>query len=193
MLDNIDEYLCTTFEGLVEDGENIPVNDSNKEDFIKRNIDKVLVGCRQTRLDAFKSGFMSIESLNTHFKLFSPTELQLLMCGNTLVDASTLQKNCKFVGFPNDSQTPIFFSRVIEKMSQDELHLFLRFLTGMVVIPLEGLEKPLSIVYIPKSDKLPSAHTCSYQLDLPDYNDQDILQKKLLQMLEWLDSGFAFI
>ncbi|EGC34029.1 hypothetical protein DICPUDRAFT_153832 [Dictyostelium purpureum] len=192
VLDNIEDYLTTTFEGLIEGGENIEVTDSNKEDFIQKNIERVLVDCRQSKLEAFKSGFMSIESLNAHFALFSPTELQLLMCGNTLVDASVLQKSFKFIGFPDSSNTPKFFCKVIEEMSQDELHLFLRFLTGMVVIPLQGLEKPLSIINVPKSEKLPCAHTCSYQLDLPDYNDLDLLKRKLIQMLEWVE-GFGFI
>ncbi|KYQ89671.1 putative protein serine/threonine kinase [Tieghemostelium lacteum] len=193
VLDNIQDYLSTTFDGLVEGGEEIAVTDSNKVDFIQKNIERVLIGCRQSQMEAFKAGFMSIESLNAHFQLFSSTELQLLMCGNTIVDANLLKKSLKFIGFPEQSSTPKYFTRVLDEMSQDELHMFLRFLTGMVAIPLQGLEKPLSIVYVPKSDKLPVSHTCSYQLDLPDYNDYTQLKKKILQMIEWLDSGFSFI
>ncbi|KAM9966213.1 hypothetical protein ACTFIR_006408 [Dictyostelium discoideum] len=192
VLDNIEEYLSTTFEGLIEGGESIPVTDLNKEEFIQRNIERVLVGCRQSKLEAFKSGFMSIDSLNAHFALFSPTELQLLMCGNTLVDSSVLQKNFKFIGFPDTSSTPKDFRRVVDEMNQDEIRLFLRFVTGMVALPLSGFEKSISIIQVPLSQKLPCAHTCSYQLDLPDYNDFDTTKKKLIKMLEYVD-GFAFI
>eukprot|EP01133_Synstelium_polycarpum_P003478 gene3478-3969_t len=193
LLDNIDSYLATTFEGLIDGGENIQVTDANKEEFISRNVERVLVGSRRYRLDAFREGFLSIESLNAHFALFSPAELQILVCGNTLVDAALIQRNVKFIGFPSSSNTPAHLLAALGRMSQDELHLFLRFLTGMVVVPMQGLERPLTVVAVPKSDKLPCAHTCSYQLDLPDYDDADLLQKKILQMLEWLDSGFGFV
>ncbi|GAM25816.1 hypothetical protein SAMD00019534_089910 [Acytostelium subglobosum LB1] len=193
LLENIDQYLSTTFEGLVEGGEEIAVTDLNKEDFIQRNINRILIGSRKYQLESFRSGFMSIDSLNAHFALFSPTELQLLICGNTIVDADVLKRHIKFIGFPATSDTPRHFLDIIDAMTQDELHLFLRFMTGMVVIPMQGLERPLSIIHIPKSEKLPTSHTCSYQLDLPDYSDFDTLKKKLLQMLDWLDSGFGFI
>jgi hypothetical protein len=114
---------------------------------------------------------------------------------------------------------------VLDELSQDNLRRFLRYITGMVAIPIEvrtsslflpflyhqvnflphfdlekqtyqtqqGIGKPIVVQCQSKSEHLPSAHTCSFQLDMPDYNSLDVTRKKILKMLEWLDSGFAFV
>jgi hypothetical protein len=63
----------------------------------------------------------------------------------------------------------------------------------MVAVPMSGMERPIVVMHQSKSESLPSAHTCNYQLDLPDYDDLEMTKKKVLAMLEWLDSGFAFV
>jgi E3 ubiquitin-protein ligase HUWE1 len=82
---------------------------------------------------------------------------------------------------------------VLDGLSQDNLRRFLRYITGMVAIPLDGMGKPIIVQCQPKSDHLPSAHTCSFQLDLPDYDELETTKQKVLKMLEWLDAGFAFV
>ncbi len=42
------------------------------------------------------------------------------------------------------------------------------------------------------TDRLPSAHTCFNQLDLPDYSSMKVLQDKLLIALREGSQGFAF-
>jgi E3 ubiquitin-protein ligase HUWE1 len=41
-------------------------------------------------------------------------------------------------------------------------------------------------------DRLPSAHTCFNQLDLPEYPNQETLQKMLLLACRECTEGFAF-
>jgi len=42
-------------------------------------------------------------------------------------------------------------------------------------------------------DRLPTAHTCFNQLDLPDYPSEEVLQKKLLQAICEAHEGFGFV
>eukprot|EP00026_Physarum_polycephalum_P000610 Phypoly_transcript_00611.p1 GENE.Phypoly_transcript_00611~~Phypoly_transcript_00611.p1 ORF type:complete len:1420 (+),score=266.83 Phypoly_transcript_00611:78-4337(+) len=193
VLERVEDFLSETFEGLEPGGENKVLTDSNKEEYIQKKIEKYLVTDRLEQLESIRKGFLSIESLRAHFNLFSPTELTLLLCGNSHIHAESIKRNLKFKFFPVTSQTPEYLCAVLDELSQDNLRRFLRYITGMVAIPIEGMGKSIIVQCQQKSDHLPSAHTCSFQLDMPDYNQPDVTKKKILKMLEWLDSGFAFV
>ena len=42
------------------------------------------------------------------------------------------------------------------------------------------------------ADRLPSAHTCFNQLDLPDYPSEEVLRDKLVQAVREGHEGFGF-
>ncbi len=59
------------------------------------------------------------------------------------------------------------------------------FYTGSFKVPIEGIAVgcPLRInkAYSDKKNvRLPVAHTCSTAIDLPDYQDKDVLREKLV-------------
>lgn len=43
------------------------------------------------------------------------------------------------------------------------------------------------------TDRLPTAHTCFNQLDLPEYSTEEQLRSKLKQAVEEAHVGFGFI
>lgn len=81
--------------------------------FIQRKIEKHLVKDRLEQLEGIKKGvkynsfiflcvndcvgFFEIESLKAHFNLFSPTELALLLCGNSHISADSIKQLLKYV------------------------------------------------------------------------------------------------
>ena len=51
---------------------------------------------------------------------------------------------------------------------------------GSFKLPLEGFKRyPLKIAKASNIKKLPVGHTCSCQIDLPDYNDKALLTKMM--------------
>jgi len=67
-------------------------------------------------------------------------------------------------------------------------------------VPLEGFQslqgadgiKKFNIYKAYGSHLLPSAHTCFNQLDLPEYESEDIMREKLLIAIREGSEGFGF-
>lgn len=77
----------------------------------------------------------------------------------------------------------------------------LQFITGTSKVPLEGFKALQGIsgtqrFQIHKAygsrERLPSAHTCFNQLDLPDYSSKEQLQERLLLAIHEANEGFGF-
>jgi len=75
------------------------------------------------------------------------------------------------------------FKNALERFSSDELSSFLRFSTGIGKLPASRrfpAGQKLTIRFMPDNlDRLPSAHTCFWTVDLPPYEDPEDLASKL--------------
>ena len=78
----------------------------------------------------------------------------------------------------------------------------MQFVTGSCKIPLEGFKALpgiggvnkflISKVFDKNFDRLPTAHTCTNQLDLPEYPTKEILKQRLHFAVKE-GKGFGFI
>lgn len=79
------------------------------------------------------------------------------------------------------------FRRVMESFSGDELSMFLRFATGIGRLPASRKfpsGQKLQIRFIPDNlDRLPSAHTCFWVVDVPPYEEEADMGQKLRQAI----------
>jgi len=79
------------------------------------------------------------------------------------------------------------FRRVVEGFSAEELSMFLRFATGIGRLPASRRfpkGQKLQIRFMPDHlDRLPSAHTCFWVVDLPPYEDEADMAQKLRQAI----------
>lgn len=63
--------------------------------------------------------------------LFEPPELELLICGNPVLDMHALEEGTRYDdGYNTDSTTIRHFWSIVHSFQEDEKKLFLRFLTG---------------------------------------------------------------
>jgi hypothetical protein len=80
-----------------------------------------------------------------------------------------------------------FFSNILEGFSADELSMFLRFATGIGKLPASRRfpsGQKLAIRFIPGGfDSLPTAHTCSWVVDVPSYETEASMKLKLRQAI----------
>merc|ERR1712232_534445 len=79
------------------------------------------------------------------------------------------------------------FKHVMEGFNSDELSMFLRFATGIGRLPASRrfpAGQRLTIRFMPDHlDRLPSAHTCFWVVDLPPYEEQADMGQKLRQAI----------
>ena len=136
--------------------------------------------------------------------LFEASELELLICGNPLLDFAELEKGTVYDdGYTRDSRVIEDFWAVLHQFDEMEKKKFLKFLTGRYYVccaimsfrediliccvdfsdrsPIDGLSK-LRFVISRNGDedtRLPSAHTCFNHMLLPEYSNREVLEKNL--------------
>lgn len=123
-------------------------------------------------------------------KIFDNKELELLISGLPTVDIQDLKDNTIYKSYSAASPVVQWLWEVLEEFSNSEKAEFIQFVTGSSKVPVEGfkgLRGPNGIqkVEIVKlncdnpDQRLPQAHTCFFQLDLPEYSSKDVLRRKL--------------
>ena len=214
ILDNdmtdVDYYYFTVEENefgklkvveLVPNGENIRVTEANKHEYVRLVCEHKLTSGVREQLKAFLQGFHELIPEHIVGSLFDDKELELLISGLPTIDLADLKKHTDYVHYSADSDQIKWFWKALETFSEDELAWFMQFVTGSTQVPLEGFKglagmhgpQRFSIHRIRVEDRLPTAHTCFNQLDLPEYTSYEILEAKLKQAVREGHSGFGFI
>ena len=94
---------------------------------------------------------------------------------------------------------PLLTRPSLQDMHESERKDFLRFATGVCVLPpggLKNLEPKLTVVRkhcdTDSDAHFPSANTCFHFLKLPEYSSKEILQARLNTALQHGMDGFFF-
>ena len=182
---------------LKEGGSDIEVTEETKQEYVKLMIDHRLNSQIRQQINAFRRGFYTLIP-QEEIKMFKPDELDLLICGVPEIDVDDMQRNTVYEGRYN-ANTPVirYFFNVVRGFDKEQRAKLLLFMTGSSQVPVGGFaalvesRSPLSITSDPCREHLPSAHTCTNQLVLPNYQSEEELRTKLLKALMEC-SGFGF-
>ncbi|XP_072565468.1 probable E3 ubiquitin-protein ligase HERC4 isoform X1 [Paramormyrops kingsleyae] len=182
----VENFGATEVLELVPNGEDIPVNKSNRQEFVTAYVDYIFNTSVAPLFNAFASGFHKVCGSKV-LELFQPSELQAMVIGNTNYDWKELEKSTVYKGeyWPEHPTIKLFWE-VFHELPLEKKKQFLLFLTGSDRIPILGM-KSLQLVIQPTGGGdhyLPVAHTCFNLLDLPKYSDKARLQEKLVQAID---------
>lgn len=170
-------------------GADVDVTNENKFEYCQLVLHYRLYKCVHMQVHAFLQGFHDLVPLNL-IKIFDYKELELLISGLPTVDIQDLKDNTIYKSYSAASPTVQWLWEVLEELSNSEKAEFIQFVTGSSKVPVEGfrgLRGPNGIqkVEIVKlscdkpDQRLPQAHTCFFQLDLPEYSSKEVLRRKL--------------
>ncbi|XP_068895847.1 E3 ubiquitin-protein ligase Nedd-4 isoform X1 [Tenebrio molitor] len=188
----------TTVHELKEGGANIPLDNTNKDEYIKCIIQWRFVGRVQQQMNAFLSGFNDLIPLSI-VKIFDEHELELLMCGIQHIDVKDWKQNTLYKGDYHGNHIVIqWFWRVVLSFNNEMRARLLQFVTGTSRVPMNGFKELYGsngpqLFTIEKwgtTDNFPRAHTCFNRLDLPPYESYQHLKDKLIKAIEG-SQGFA--
>jgi len=133
--------------------------------------------------------------------MFDEQELELLISGLPNVDIDDLQANSDYRGYTRDSPQIKWLWRCLRSYEQEDRAKFLQFVTGTSKVPLqgfahlEGMNGPQKFSVVKDNrhtDRLPAAHTCFNQLDLPEYESYEKLVRQLTTAIRECSEGFGF-
>lgn len=180
---------------LKPNGDNIKLTNENKKEFIRLYYKYELESSIEKQKKSFVEGF---DSLIPHeeIRIFTPNELNLLVCGIPKFDVEDFRKNIHYE-YPLNSNSPVvkFFFSAISKWNDEKLVKLLFFMTGCSRVPANGFKEFYKITgsYLRiqsggTRSQLPSAVTCANTISLPDYKSEKELNEKLLKAIEYCNT-----
>ncbi|KAI6688704.1 hypothetical protein NL676_025532 [Syzygium grande] len=178
-------------------GRNIRVTEETKHEYVDLVADHILTNAIRPQINSFLEGFNELITREL-ISIFNDKELELLISGLPEIDLDDLRANAEYTGFSAASSVVQWFWEVVKSFNKEDMARLLQFVTGTSKVPLEGF-KALQGISGPQRfqihkaygapDRLPSAHTCFNQLDLPEYISKEQLQERLLLAIHEASEG----
>uniref|UniRef100_F1KPI8 HECT-type E3 ubiquitin transferase n=2 Tax=Ascaris suum TaxID=6253 RepID=F1KPI8_ASCSU len=196
----VEEFGVRKMRELKEGGASIPVTDDNKEEYVKLVCQMKMTGSINQQLSAFLDGFYEVIPKQL-IAMFNEQELELLISGLPNIDIDDLYANTEYKTYSKTSAQIQWFWKALRSFEQEDRAKFLQFVTGTSKVPLQGFAslegmngvQKFSIHMDSRScDRLPAAHTCFNQLDLPQYESYEKLRDMLLLAVRECTEGFGF-
>ncbi|XP_031286240.1 E3 ubiquitin-protein ligase UPL1 isoform X2 [Pistacia vera] len=181
-------------------GRNIRVTEETKHEYVDLVADHILTNAIRPQINSFLEGFSELVPREL-ISIFNDKELELLISGLPEIDLDDLRANTEYTGYTAASNVVQWFWEVAKAFNKEDMARLLQFVTGTSKVPLEGFRALQGIsgpqkFQIHKAygapERLPSAHTCFNQLDLPEYSSKDHLQERLLLAIHEASEGFGF-
>jgi len=185
---------------LIPGGRNIRVTEENKHEYVDLVAEHRLTTAIRPQINAFLEGFNELIPKNL-ISIFNDKELELLISGLPEIDLDDLRANTEYAGYSAASPVIQWFWEVVQSFSKEDRARLLQFVTGTSKVPLEGFKALQGISGLQRfqihkaygsPDRLPSAHTCFNQLDLPEYPSKEQLEERLLLAIHEASEGFGF-
>ncbi|XP_006474874.1 E3 ubiquitin-protein ligase UPL1 isoform X2 [Citrus sinensis] len=181
-------------------GRNIRVTEETKHEYVDLVADHILTNAIRPQITSFLEGFGELVPREL-ISIFNDKELELLISGLPEIDLDDLRANTEYTGYTAASTVVQWFWEVAKAFNKEDMARLLQFVTGTSKVPLEGF-KALQGISGPQKfqihkaygapERLPSAHTCFNQLDLPEYSSKEQLQERLLLAIHEASEGFGF-
>lgn len=181
-------------------GRNMRVTEETKHEYVDLVAGHILTNAIRPQINSFLEGFNELVPREL-ISIFNDKELELLISGLPEIDLEDLKANTEYTGYTAASNVIQWFWEVVKAFNKEDMARLLQFVTGTSKVPLEGF-KALQGISGPQRfqihkaygapDRLPSAHTCFNQLDLPEYTTKEQLQERLLLAIHEANEGFGF-
>ncbi|KAH9090669.1 hypothetical protein Ae201684P_014464 [Aphanomyces euteiches] len=176
---------------LRPDGESQHVDYESRLEYVNLSFKRRLSESNPQLL-ALREGLSSVIPMEIA-GLFTPKELETLICGRRQVDVSLLKQCTEYEDVDPNAPHIVAFWQVLEEMTSDERTLFLRFVWARSRMPNSAKDFPMNFKLQAPHDQgarsqpdlyLPHAQTCFFSLSLPAYSTKDILRNKLLYAIQ---------
>eukprot|EP00050_Salpingoeca_kvevrii_P020950 m.104435 g.104435 ORF g.104435 m.104435 type:complete len:806 (-) comp9103_c4_seq1:114-2531(-) len=186
---------------LIPNGRDINVTNDNKKEYVRLVAHNKLFEAIREQVTHFKEGFHEVIP-ESEIAIFDDQELEMIISGLPEIDVEDLRANTEYgASYSVHSPQIQWFWRAVRSFDREERLKLIQFVTGTGKIPVGGFAELVGMSGPQKfsihkdrhaADRLPQAHTCFNQLDLPEYESYDQLRQNLLLAINEGAEGFGF-
>ncbi|KAF3910657.1 hypothetical protein ABW21_db0206009 [Orbilia brochopaga] len=188
----VDRYGQITQVPLIPGGENRPVTNDNRKEFVDLYAQYLLDSSVARQFEPFKRGFWTVCGGNA-LSLFQPDEIELLVRGSDeALDISALRAVAQYENWstsnPQEINVVKWFWESFEAATPEMQRMLLSFITGSDRIPAMGIANmvlkivyggPCSVHGSRKAERYPIARTCFNSITLWGWHTKDKLERVL--------------
>ncbi|KAL1945966.1 hypothetical protein VTO73DRAFT_1968 [Trametes versicolor] len=195
-----DEFGVTKLVELKEGGATIPVTQENKKEFVQLSANYRLYSSIKEQIEALLTGFYEIIPKDLG-SIFNERELELLISGTPDIDVDEWRSATEYNGYTGSDPVIVWWWRALKSFTREERAKVLSFATGTSRVPLGGFVDLQGVQGTQRfsihkaygdTDRLPQAHTCFNQIDLPQYSSYEMLRQQVLLAINEGGEGFGF-
>ncbi|RPD73800.1 hypothetical protein L226DRAFT_488466 [Lentinus tigrinus ALCF2SS1-7] len=195
-----DEFGVTKIVDLKEGGASIPVTNENKKEFVQLSANYRLYSSIKDQIESLVAGFYEIIPKDL-VSIFNEQELELLISGTPDIDVDEWRSATEYNGYTSSDPVIVWWWRALKSFNREERAKVLSFATGTSRVPLGGFVELQGVQGTQRfsihkaygdTDRLPQAHTCFNQIDLPQYSSYEMLRQQLLLAINEGGEGFGF-
>eukprot|EP00501_MAST-03F_sp_TOSAG23-6_P002630 GSMAST32.ASY1.ANO1.2772.1 assembled CDS len=181
-IDN-DLDVHTWISELVPGGRDVAVTWVNRLEYVNR---------ARKHVAAIRRGIVTLVP-DRALRLLNWNELEVCVCGNPNIDIEIIKKHTTYHGYSASDSPCRRFWRVLKSFSQDDKSKFLQFVWGRSRLPRESVwPRPFKLTKgNSDTSRLPLAHTCFFQIELPPYSSDEVMRQRLLTAIHY--SGGEFL
>jgi len=176
-------------EGLIENGHSVQVTFSNLQAYCDALL-WIKLHMYDKGIKAMAKGLDEVVPLFS-VCLFSWRELEILVAGQAVFNIPLWQANTECLPTLSPLVVELFW-KVMEKLTSKEQEGFVRFAWGRSRLPNTAEEFVVKMKLGPAGSadaKLPIAHTCFFQIELPNYKTEEEMRHGLLTVIHFGGSG----
>ncbi|KAH7888738.1 hypothetical protein F5I97DRAFT_2004510, partial [Phlebopus sp. FC_14] len=195
-----DEFGRNRIFPLKHGGESIPVTQENKREFVQLSANFRLYSSIKEQIENLVAGFQEIIPKDL-ITIFNEQELELLISGTPDIDVDEWRAATEYNGYTSSDPVIVWWWRALKSFNREERAKVLSFATGTSRVPLSGFVDLQGVQGVQRfsihraygdSNRLPQAHTCFNQIDLPQYSSYEMLRQQLLLAINEGGEGFGF-
>ena len=170
---------------LKEKGSNIYLNENNCEEFLELYL-KTFTNQGYAQAKAIQKGLFEVIP-EYMIKFLTPADLEKKICGEPFFDLDLLRTTTVYNGYkPADITIKLFWQFLSECSLEDKCN-YIKFVWGRSRLPKNSKgfgEDPHKITKSNDKNALPISHTCFFEIELPPYENYNVLKEKLLYAMK---------
>ena len=176
-------------------GEEHVLTTRNREFLFRQKIDNLI---DESVIDQFRmiaEGFTEMIPEGSFRGIAKADNMKHIILGETVVDVDDMMAHAVYEnGWDANHQIVQWLWEIIQAMTREERRKLLRFITGTSTVPVGGFANLHQPIIISQShataDHFPSAHTCTFTLDVPEYQDIETMRARFMVAIDVDNMGF---
>ena len=135
--ENLDQYFVYPYDefgvgyskNLIPGGSEIKVDEKNKNLFIKKTCEEIMIDRIKNQTESFLAGFYAVIP-KRFFSVLDTSDLSILISGCPTIDINDMKDNCKYEGYSENDNIIKWLWEILSELPETDRAVFLFFLSG---------------------------------------------------------------